>query len=173
MNALDVAEGIYVDQSWGDVLGRRRLGRANENAFSLSVRRPRRSALIVEDDVSIAHLAGVALRGAGHFSRVDWATSVEEAMGYLQRQAVNGKSWCYDLIFIDVYLDGRETGVDLWKYLNKESLQNVPVVMTSSMLEKSFSEILGHYPIMPKFLKKPFQMGTCIEAISEAMNKFN
>ena len=76
----------------------------------------------------------------------------------------------YDLIVIDIFLDGRETGVDLWDHLNEESLQDVPVIMTSGISEERFADLMGKYSIMPKFLRKPFQMEACIDTITQALN---
>jgi|GEM_PF-1242555 len=161
----------YIDRAWGDVGGKRGIERPKDNVISLPVKLPRYSALIVEDDMSTMHMLDVALQTTGQFVKLDWATSAEEAMRFLQARVKNGRPNPYDLIIIDIFLDGRRTGVDLWNYLNEESLQSVPVVMTSGISEEKFADLMGRFTIMPKFLRKPFQMKGCMDTINEAMNR--
>ncbi len=168
---IATAGDLYIDQPWGDVAGKRGVERPKENVISLPLKKPRYSALIVEDDMSSMHMLDVALQATGQFVKLDWATSAEEAMRFLQGRMKSRRAHPYDLIIIDIFLDGRRTGVDLWNYLNEESLQSVPVVMTSGISEEKFADLMGRFTIMPKFLRKPFQMKRCMETINEAMNK--
>jgi len=171
MESTFTTSDIYIEQPWGDVIGKRALERPKENVVTLPLKKPRYSALIVEDDMSSMHMLDVALQGTGQFVKLDWATSAEEAMRFLQGRMKNGRTHPYDLIIIDIFLDGRRTGVDLWNFLNEESLQSVPVVMTSGISEEKFADLMGRYSIMPKFLRKPFHMRGCIDTINEAMSK--
>jgi response regulator of citrate/malate metabolism len=163
--------GDIIDRAWGDVSGKRGVERPKENVISFPLKKPRFSALIVEDDMSSMHMLDVALQSTGQFTKLDWATSAEEAVRFLQDRVKAGRPEPYDLIFIDIFLDGRRTGVDLWNFLNEESLQTVPVIMTSGISEDRFAELMGRYTIVPKFLRKPFQMSRCMETINDAMNR--
>lgn len=168
---LAIAGDTHADQAWGEVSGKRGLERPKENVISLPLKKPRFSALIVEDDMSSMHMLDVALQSTGQFTKLDWATSAEEAMRFLQGRMKGGRPLPYDLIIIDIFLDGRRTGVDLWNFLNEESLESMPVIMTSGISEEKFADLMGRYSIMPKFLRKPFQMRRCMDTINEALNR--
>lgn len=169
MNMELAIAGDATDRAWGDVCGKRGLKRPKENVVSLPLRKPRFSALIVEDDMGSMHMLDVALQSTGQFSRLDWATNAEEAMRFVEARMKSGRPLPYDLIVIDIFLDGRRTGVDFWHFLNKESLQSVPVIMTSGISEERFADLMGRSSIMPKFLRKPFRMRRCLDTINEAM----
>ncbi len=160
-----------MDQAWGEISGKRGVERPKENVVQLPVKRPRFSALIVEDDMGSMHMLDVALQSTGQFSKLDWATSAEEAVRLMERRKNSGRSQPYDLIIIDIFLDGRRSGVDLWKFLHEEKLQDIPVIMTSGISEDKFAELMGANAVVPKFLRKPFQMRHCMDTISEAMQR--
>jgi response regulator of citrate/malate metabolism len=171
MNTTASIGEIYDEYYWGDVVGRRQIGKLQDTGKVLPEAKPSYSALIVEDDLSASHMIDVVLQSTGQFSRVDWVTSAEEAARMIRKSKKSSRVDPYNLIIIDIFLDGRETGVDLLNYLNEESLQQVPVIMTSGISEARFSELIGPYTIMPTFLQKPFQMRRCVQAIARAMNE--
>ena len=144
---------------------------ASSNVISLPLARRKHSALIVEDDMTSIYVLDLALRQTGLFAHLDWATSAEEAMSYIGKRMRSGRRLPYDLVIIDIFLDGVRTGVDLWQFLNESNVQNMPVIMTSGISEDRFTQLMGRYYIMPKFLKKPFKMQSCITAIEESLNK--
>jgi len=142
-----------------------------KNVLPFSTKKRKFSALIVEDDMASIYLIDVALQKTGQFMRMDWATSAEEAINYIKKRIKNGQENPYDLIIIDIFLDGKKTGLDLWQYLYEENLQNIPVIMTSSISEKRFSDLMGRYSIMPHFLKKPFHLQVAEEMVGEILSK--
>lgn len=166
-------EGVQIDPTWEDLEEPKEEPGIQTGAkvISLPLRRRKHSALIVEDDMTSIYAIDVALQQTGQFAKLDWASSAEEAMNYIKKRVQNGRVMPYDLIIIDIFLDGRRTGVDLWHYLHEENMQHVPVIMTSGISEERFAHLMGRYSIMPKFLKKPFAMRRCVEAIGEALNR--
>lgn len=156
--------------SWG-ATGKRDQPKEAGNVVSLPLKRRKHSALIVEDDMTSIYVLDLALQQTGQFAKLDWATSAEEAMGYISRRLQAGKTTPYDLIIIDIFLDGRRTGVDLWQYLCEANIQHVPVIMTSGISEQRFAQLMGRYAVAPKFLKKPFKMQVCIDTIEAALHQ--
>lgn len=166
----DMVGQTPVGSAWSDAVGLRGADE-KKNILPFSGKKRKHSALIVEDDMASIYMIDVALQRTGQFSTLDWATSAEEAVNYIKKRMRAGKGLPYDLIIIDIFLDGKKTGVDLWQHLYEENLHKVPVIMTSGISEKRFSDLMGRYSVVPKFLKKPLQLDRCVETIGEALNQ--
>ncbi len=147
-----------------------KLVRDDKKVPPLASKKHKYSALIVEDDMAITNMIDEAMRSTGMFAQLDWATSSEEARSYIRKRLSQGKKVPYDLIVLDVFLEGHETGIDLWQEMFEE-IQEVPIIMTSSISENRFSHLVGQYAIMPTFLKKPFNIKSCVNSIGEALNR--
>lgn len=164
------ASQFGLGHSWGDPFhAPPRKKEEGARVLSLPLKRRKYSALIVEDDMTSIYLLDVALNQTGQFAKLDWATSAEEAMGYITKRQQQGKNMPYDLVIIDIFLDGRRTGVELWQYLQANSLPEMPVIMTSGISEQRFQQLMSRYAKQPTFLKKPFAMDQCVETITNAL----
>ncbi len=99
---------------------------------------------LVEDNPLIAHTLKHIISSLGH-SLCGFASSYEKAVNDLQ-------SVKPDLVITDINLEGRETGVDLCKYINK--YLNIPFIYQSST---SANELLcaAHATRPEAFLAKP------------------
>jgi DNA-binding NtrC family response regulator len=130
-------------------------------------RKHSRKVLIVEDDLFLAAIVGRAVYDINADSEIDWATSLEQAMGKVIQSIDHIGQSPYELVIADIMLEGRGTGLDLWKVFCK-TYPNVPVVVMSSLSEKDVKDAIGvdaqtHF----NFLKKPFSMGDLKTNIKE------
>jgi DNA-binding NtrC family response regulator len=115
--------------------------------------------LIIEDDQWIEPILSRAIREALPDSevQVDWALSVESAKAKLWDNE-------YALVIADVFLEGDQDGLDVWRYCQKY-FPDLPVLVTSSLSPEAFFRRVGQGEISPAFLPKPFRIGECRQMI--------
>lgn len=130
-----------------------------------------KSVLIVEDDTTAVFLLKLALNKTGSFAAFDWVSNAKEALKHISQRSENGHKKPYDLIIIDVYLEGRETGLDLWDALAKQNMNVLPVLVTSSISEGRFSELVAASKFTPRYLRKPFKVESCAKVISDLLSQ--
>lgn len=121
----------------------------------LNVQEYRPKILIVEDDLDMVDLLEKILLSINPSAEVSWSSSAEEAYFRLCSQKINNWDSPYDLIIADVFLDGEETGLDLYR----KSLglyPGIPFIATSSTSIEKFYTKYGFNKI-PIFLSKPIQ----------------
>lgn len=123
--------------------------------------------LIVEDDLFLAAIVGRAIYDINADSDIDWATSLEQALG----KVINGINQIgqspYELVIADIMLEGRGTGLDLWKVFCR-TYPNVPVMVISSLPESEVNNAIGFESQSNlNYLKKPFTMGDLKNNIKE------
>ncbi len=126
-----------------------------------------KKVLIVEDDLFLAAIVGRAVYDVNADSDIDWATSLEQALGKVIKGIDQiGKS-PYELVIADIMLEGHGTGLDLWKVFC-QTYPEVPVMIISSLPQ---SEVFGAIGLQSQtnlnFLKKPFSMGDLKHNIKE------
>ncbi len=123
------------------------------------VRKQCKKVLIVEDDLFLAAIVGRAVYDINADSDIDWATSLEQALGKMIKGTEQiGKS-PYELVIADIMLEGHGTGLDLWKIFCR-TYPDVPVVIMSALPKNEVVEAIGfksHSNL--NFIKKPFSMG--------------
>jgi CheY-like chemotaxis protein len=121
----------------------------------------RNRILIVEDDPACRAILGKVVRDLDPRAQVDQATSAETAALTLVQE--RGSGMPYDLVIADLFLDGKLTGLDLWR-IYREFQPAPPVVLTSSL---SFERYLAaaHDDEPPPFLPKPFFAEECRQLV--------
>ena len=121
--------------------------------------------LVVEDDQELSTVMDRILKSIDETISLEWATSAEDAIVLLKKMAETtpqaGKS--YDLVVVDIFLDGKRTGIDLWHTCQK-LLPNVPVLVTSALSLDKFFAAVGSDSITPPYLQKPFSPRECKQA---------
>ena len=128
-----------------------------------------KSVYVVEDDIELSTVMDRVLKSINRDVSLDWSTSAEEAIQNIRTAAKMGIVRPYDLIIVDVFLDGSQNGLDLWN-LCKQEYPEIPVVLTSaSRLESLFSDENGDMDI-PIFLQKPFSMSECKQLFKSLLN---
>ncbi|MBS1958274.1 MAG: response regulator [Bdellovibrionales bacterium] len=119
-----------------------------------------KSVYVVEDDLELSTVLDRVLKSIDHRVTLDWSTTAEEAIQTLNRAWKNGVKRPYDLIIVDVFLDGDQNGLDLWN-LCKREYPDIPVVLTSAhKLNSLFPKDMDPDDI-PIFLQKPFSINEC------------
>lgn len=104
-------------------------------------------ALVVEDDADLEPVLRRVLHAVDPVLRLDWATSVGEAVRLLQDRR-------YALVVAD-YLLGNETGTVLRRWLERHS-PHVPFAMISAL--PLSSELMRPDGTRVPFLPKPFSV---------------
>ena len=130
-----------------------------------------KSVLIVEDDTTSVFLMKLALNKAGSFAAFDWVSNAKEALAHIKARSQNGRRRPYDLIIIDIFLEGKETGIELWERLSRQDLHMFPVLLTSSISEGRFSQLVGSQRLAPRYLRKPFLVDACAKTITDLLNQ--
>ncbi|MEK2689941.1 hypothetical protein [Bdellovibrio sp. GT3] len=124
---------------------------------------PRRF-LIVEDDTGQWPLWESIIRSGFPNARIDWETSEAGAEALLRHSFHTEKP--YDLVISDVFLDGDDTGIDLWSRYGEASDH---FVFVSSMSLGNFDSLLQSVrnttDQLPFYLQKPLQVQKCKEIL--------
>lgn len=113
--------------------------------------------LIVEDEMLLALSLKKMLQK--HFSCEDIACSVDEAKSFLTLKD-------YDLVLIDITLQGKHTGLDLADYIydNKQ----IPFIFTTALTDNdTLQKIISKNPAA--YLSKPLQIANTVTAIELAL----
>lgn len=132
-----------------------------------TLRKQPRKVLIVEDDLFLAAIVGRAIYDINADSDIDWATSLEQALGKVIQGIDQIGESPYELVIADIMLEGRGTGLDLWKVFCRTYPQ-VPIMVISSLPETEVYQAIGNEaPNNFNYLKKPFSMGDLKTNIKE------
>lgn|SRR5690625_2828801 len=110
--------------------------------------------LVVDDELDIAEAVRAVLEAEGH--QVDIAADGNECLQMLRQRTP-------DLLLLDVMMPGLD-GFGVLDQMHHEGLQ-VPVVMMSAIRP---DRRLAEYEV-EDFLKKPFQLETLLNAVTEAL----
>lgn len=121
--------------------------------------------LVVEDDKNMTVLLGRALLEASSDVEIQWAASLEQAFTHLIQNADINQKIPYDLIIADIFLEGKGTGLDLFKVMSRTH-PKVPFLVISSLSTGQVSEILeADKKENVMYLQKPFLFKACKEKI--------
>ena len=130
-------------------------------------RKTARKVLIVEDDLFLAAIVGRAVYDINADSDIDWATSLEQALEKMIKGIDQIGQSPYELVIADIMLNGRGTGLDLWKVFCR-TYPHVPVMIMSSLPQHEVFDAIGaEAQSNLNFLKKPFSMGDLKTNIKE------
>lgn len=125
--------------------------------------------LVVEDDKNMTVLLGRALLGAASDVEIQWATSLEQAFTHLIQNTDINQKIPYDLIIADIFLEGKGTGLDLFKVIS-HTHPNVPFLVISSLPSEHVEEALqGQKKDNVTYLKKPFLFSDCKRTIQQIL----
>lgn len=106
-----------------------------------------RKILVVEDDPEWQLLIGSAIRKYDESAQVKYAYSARGAK-YLLNQNPG-----YDLVISDHYLEGDETGLELWREC-QQKYHDVPFMMMSGLTEHEFLKLIKKENNYPLYLSK-------------------
>jgi len=122
------------------------------------------SILIVEDDIFMQAQFASLIKATDYEVSIEKVTTAEEA-----EQLLDGKN-CehFDLVIADQFLEGRETGLDLWRFCQK-SHPDVRFLLTSGEQLKNFLNEIASNCGIPDFLSKPFSPKQALEKISRSL----
>jgi len=104
-----------------------------------------RKILVVDDERAVRDLVAVVLRRAGH--EVETAASGEETLERL-------KTRDYDVIFLDVILQGQLSGFDVFDELERRELADRVVFLTGRPCDE---KQMDYFRRASAFLTKPVQ----------------
>jgi CheY-like chemotaxis protein len=117
-------------------------------------RQPRRTILLVEDDVILAATMQMLLESLGY--GVEHADTARQALDILERAAV-------DLVLTDVRIPGTMDGLSLSKHI-REQHPRLPIVLTTG--SRSNLESVNEFMV----LIKPYSLEECAEALNRALS---
>lgn len=119
--------------------------------------------LVVEDDKNMTVLLGRALLDASNDIEIQWAASLEQAFTHLIQNADINQKVPYDLIIADIFLEGKGTGLDLFKVLSRTH-PHIPFLVISSVDPAQVKDtLMGKENV--SYLRKPFLFSDCREKI--------
>ncbi len=117
---------------------------------------PKPKLLIVEDDISSQQYYTIIL--SDHYDLTIVAT-VKAA-----KQAIQDTD--FGLVLVDISLPGDEDGIDLVKFLVRESAQKLPpIVVTANAFPQNREEALAAGAV--EFFTKPIMSGTLLDAVQK------
>ncbi len=122
--------------------------------------------LVVEDDKNLTVLIGYALFEVMSDVEIDWAISFESAISQIITKGVKNKINPYDLIIVDIFLEGFGNGFDLIKVIHR-IYPAVPFLIITSLSRDVVTENLSEMQTKNIIhLKKPFIYADCKAEIS-------
>lgn len=117
--------------------------------------------LVIEDDKNLSVLIGYALLEVNPDVEVDWATSLESAMSLYVAKGAKNKKNPYDLLIVDIFLEGHGNGFDLIKIIHRMYPKTSFLIVTSldhDVVKENLSDLQTANII---HLKKPFIYADC------------
>lgn len=121
--------------------------------------------LIVEDDNMLKPLWSFVTSKVSNKNRIDWVTTELEAEELLKKSI---EEKCpYDLVIIDIILDGPRNGFDL--YAKYGDVYHDRIIITSGLQYQSYNGYLENGHTLPYCLEKPLVPSECIEAVNKIL----
>jgi response regulator of citrate/malate metabolism len=122
--------------------------------------------LIVEDDKTLEPVWSSIASKADKQSQIDWATSELEAEDLIFESMRDGHQ--YDLVVIDIFLEGQRTGLDLYEKFGH--LFHNKMIITSGTDYRNYAEYLSTGSSAPYCIEKPFKPDECLEIIKKMLH---
>jgi len=117
--------------------------------------------LVVEDNAEIAECLCEALQSCG-YQTCPVAKSYDEAISYFETYAP-------DLVTIDICIEDERTGIDVAKYIKKNS--NTPFIYLSGSIDRvSISQVKATNPFA--FLTKPYEFFSLETTLQSAFTSY-
>ncbi len=134
-------------------------------ALEIIDRPVRKRFLVVEDDFAGQPIWEVIIRKLEPQAIIRWATSSEEAEILIEKAIQDDEA--FDIIVSDIFLAGKETGLDLWKKFHGHSAE---FLLTSGMDWKEFVKMVDDVgDIKPCLLQKPFRVADGVRTLATVM----
>jgi response regulator of citrate/malate metabolism len=128
-----------------------------------------KSVYVVEDDIELSTIMDRVLKSIDDQVVLNWSTTAEEAMENIHNAWEKKIRRPYDLIIVDVFLDGTQNGIDLWNLCRRE-YPDIPVVLTSATRLGKLFPANAELPDTPIFLQKPFNINESKKLFKSLLN---
>lgn len=123
--------------------------------------------LIVEDDLSQKALWNHVVARMRTGASIEWGVSAEQAKKLIhESQKANSP---FDLIIVDLFLAGSDTGLDFLKSEEVQS-QNAKTILVSAADQVSLESHLKQELGQTKLVTKPLSVAKCERIISEMLD---
>lgn len=122
--------------------------------------------LIVEDDKTLEPVWDFITTKVNKKLQVDWATSELEAEDLIFGAMRDGHQ--YDLIIVDIFLEGARTGLDLYERFGH--LFHNRMIITSGTEYQKYAEYLNEGKTAPYCLEKPLVPEKCVELVNKMLH---
>lgn len=123
--------------------------------------------LIVEDDLSQKVLWNHVVARMGHGASIEWGVSSEQAKKLIQQSQKSNSP--FDLIIVDLFLAGSDTGLDFLKSKEVQS-QNAKTILVSAADQKSLEKHLKEELKYTRLITKPLSLAKCERIINEMLH---
>ena len=121
-------------------------------------------ALVLEDDQTQWILWESVLRSCNPDIEIDWETSESGAETLIKQAYLAGHP--YDLVISDVFLEGPETGIDLWNRYG-EAASNF--IFVSGISFPKFESMMTLKYGCPVYIQKPLLASDCKKIVNSMM----
>jgi DNA-binding response OmpR family regulator len=121
--------------------------------------------LLVEDDVSLHPLWRKIFSMSRHPLKVEWTNRAEDAESLIRMRYRGGKP--FDLVIADIFLDGSETGVDLWNRYGEEAKN---FIFVSGLATEKYESLMSLSYGCPIYLKKPLTFQKCLDVMESVLD---
>jgi response regulator of citrate/malate metabolism len=117
--------------------------------------------LLVEDDFAMeSYWSYVLQKKYSPSLKIDWVHDEQEATALIEVSEDDKAP--YDLIIVDIYLEGARTGLDLWSRY-KDTLGSKMIVISSIEENRIFELLQGED--VPIYLQKPLNAKLCRDTV--------
>lgn len=123
--------------------------------------------LVVEDDLIFETIWEHIIHQADPSATMTWATNVTEAKKLLSHAEQDGHP--FEMIIADIFLDGSQTGIDLWTDYHQALHEKFILVSGANhmkILKKHF-----HKESDPVYLQKPLELHEAITTVHEVLHR--
>lgn len=131
--------------------------------------------LVVEDDRIQWPLWESILKSVYSDVEIDWETTESGAEALLRHAFQNNKP--YNLVVADIFLEGRDTGIDLWNrygeaaynfiFVSGLSLKNFDALMSTMTNLRAGGPFYLEKPVTPKLVKEVLNNLTIRKGVAE------
>jgi hypothetical protein len=119
--------------------------------------------LIVEDDVLAKDIWEQVISTVYPSAVISWVRTEEGAEMQIRNHLKAGTT--FDLVIVDIFLAGKNTGIELWKRYGGDSMR---FLFTSVISPSQFAQMIGDEGTdyrLPAFVSKPLALSQCIEGV--------
>jgi len=113
------------------------------------------SILVIDDDITLKPLYEQLLYSINPSMQLIWATTDTQAEFYLNE---NKDNRFIRYVITDIFLSGKNTGIDLWK---KHADSRLKFIFTSIITKEKFSQYFYNEEELPLFFQKPVGVEIC------------